>query len=207
MWALFPWILGLGVMFAGFLAWFQNMGSTLHIVSLYQVFPILGIWAWSLMWTHFAIWEIRRLKPDLPGNPMYSKVSGILVFLFLLLHPGILAIEQFRQGKGLPPASYFEYAGEASAWLIILGMVGLIGFLFYEVIVRFEKKEKVKKIWWFVNITQSVAMISIFTHGLKLGGDLHGGWFRTYWIWLGLLLIPCLIHTHWEDLKNALARK
>lgn len=206
MWVLFPWVLGIGVVFAGFLAWFQNMGNTFDIVSLYQVFPILGIWAWSLMWTHFVIWEIRRLKPTLPGNALYSKVSGIVVFIFLLLHPGILAIEQFRQGKGLPPSSYFAYAGETSVWLIMLSMVGLTGFLFYEVIIRFEKKERIKKIWWFVNITQSVAMISIFTHGLELGGDLHGGWFRTYWIWLGLLLIPCILHTHWSDIKSHLKK-
>ena len=207
MWAFFPWILGVGVMFAGFLAWFQNMGNTFNIVSLYQVFPILGIWAWSIMWTHFAIWELRRLKPVLPKNALYSKVSGILVFLLLLLHPGLLAIEQFRQGEGLPPASYYAYAGEASAWLIMLGSLGLTGFLFYEVVSRFQKNEKVKKMWWLVNITQTVAMAAIFTHGLKLGGDIHGGWFRTYWIWLGLMLIPCLLHAHWEDLKSVLRKK
>lgn len=206
MWVVFPWVLGLVVMFAGFLAWFQNMGNTIHIVSLYQVFPMLGIWAWSLMWTHFIVWEIRRLKPSLLGNVLYSNVSGALVFIFLILHPGLLAFEQFRQGKGLPPTSYFAYAGEASVWLIILGMVGFVGFLFYEVIIRFEKNERVKKIWWFVNITQTIAMASIFTHGLELGGDLHGGWFRTYWICLGLLLIPCLLHTHWVDLKTALRK-
>lgn len=202
MWTLFPWVLGLGVMSAGFLAWFQNMGSAFNIVSLYQVFPILGIWAWSLMWTHFAVWEIRRLKPSLPGNRLYGKVSGTLVFWLLLLHPGILAIEQFRQGKGFPPFSYFTYAGEASVWLILLGIVGLTGFLFYEIIIRFEKHEKVKRFWWFVNITQTIAMTSIFFHGLRLGGDLHGGWFRTYWVWLGLMLIPCLLHTHWADLRK-----
>ncbi len=207
MWVLFPWVLGIGVMFAGFLAWFQNMGNTFDIVSLYQVFPILGIWAWSLMWTHFAIWEIRRLKPSLPGNRLYSKVSGTLVFWLLLLHPGILAVEQFRQGKGLPPFSYFAYAGEASVWLILLGIVGLTGFLFYEVAIRFQNNVKVKRFWWLVNITQTVAMASIFTHGIKLGGDVHGGWFRTYWIWLGLLLIPCLLHTHWEDFKNSILKK
>ena len=162
MWVLFPWVLGIGVMFAGFLAWFQNMGNTFDIVSLYQVFPILGIWAWSLMWTHFAIWEIRRLKPSLPGNRLYSKVSGTLVFWLLLLHPGILAVEQFRQGKGLPPFSYFAYAGEASVWLILLGIVGLTGFLFYEVAIRFQNNVKVKRFWWLVNITQTVAMASIF---------------------------------------------
>ncbi len=206
MWTVFPWILGFGVMFAGYLAWFQNMGSTFNIVSLYQVFPILGIWAWSIMWTHFAIWELRRLKPSLSGNRLYSKVSGTLVFWLLLLHPGILAVEQFRQGKGLPPASYYAYAGETGAWLIALGLVGLVGFLFYEVIIRFEKNPKVKKMWWLVNITQTVAMASIFTHGLNLGSDIHGGWFRTYWVWLGLMLIPCLLHTHWVDLKTALRK-
>ena len=42
MWAMFPWVLGFGVMLAGFLAWFQNIGNIFNIVSLYQVFPILG---------------------------------------------------------------------------------------------------------------------------------------------------------------------
>lgn len=207
MWTAFPWILGIGVMFAGLLAWFQNMGNLFNIVSLYQVFPILGVWAWSLMWTHFVIGEIRRLKPALPGNRLYHLISTNLVLLLLFLHPGILAFEQFRQGKGFPPTSYLAYAGEAGAWLITLGVIGLTFFLFYELIIRFKESERVKKLWWLVNITQTVAMISIFTHGLELGGDLHGGWFRTYWIWLGLLLIPCLLHTHWSDLKGSTAPK
>lgn len=159
------------------------------------------------MWTHFVIWELRRLKPELPKDVLYSKVSGILVFALLLLHPGILAFEQYRQGLGLPPASFYSYAGEASAWLIMLGSIGLTGFLFFEIIVRFEKNEKVKMIWWFVNIIQTLAMTSIFFHGLNLGGDLHGGWFRTYWILLGLLLVPCILHTHWADIKGGLRKR
>lgn len=201
-WNAFPWILASVVLGAGFTTWFENMSFTLNIVSLYQIFPILGIWAWSIMWTHFIIGEIRRLNPKLPKHMPYHRVSSAAVLALIVLHPIILAIEQFRQGKGFPPFSYFTYAGEASIWLILLGIVGLICFLFYEVMIRFEKNKKVKKVWWLVNITQTIAMVSIFTHGLELGGDLHGGWFRTYWVWLGLLLIPCLLHTHWTDLKK-----
>ena len=113
------------------------------------------------MWTHFAIWEIRRLKPSLSGNRLYSKISGMLVFILLLLHPGILAFEQFRQGKGLPPFSYFAYAGEASVWLIMLGIVGLTGFLFTKSLSDLRRMRRLK-IWWLVNITQTVAMTSIF---------------------------------------------
>lgn len=206
-WSLFPWTLALAVIGAGFAVWFQNLGNNLNIVSLYQVFPVLGIWAWSIMWTHYIIGELRMLKPTLPKNLMYHKISSVIVLFLLLLHPGILILEQYRQGNGLPPASYFNYAGEASSGLIILGMIGLSGFLFYELIVKFKKNQRVQNLWWLVNITQTVAMVSIFTHGLNLGGDLHGGWFRMYWVLLGLILIPCLVHTHWTDVRSTILKK
>lgn len=154
------------------------------------------------MWTHYIIGEIRLFRPTLPNNIAYHKTSSLIVLMLLFLHPGLLVIEQYRQGNGLPPASYFNYAGPTSSWLIILGMVGLSGFLFYEVIIRFKKIDRVQKLWWLVNVTQTIAMVSIFIHGLNLGGNLHGGWFRSYWIGLGLLLAPCLIHQHFEDWKN-----
>ncbi len=201
-WSAFPWILALLVVLTGFFAWFGNMGNSFHIVSLYQVFPILGIWAWSIMWTHYINGEVRRLIPALPKHVAYHKASTVTVLALLLLHPGILAIEQFRQGKGIPPLSYFSYAGEASFWIIMLGIIGLTGFLFFEIIVRFQERPGVAKYWWLVNITQTVAMASIFFHALGIGGDLHGGWFRSYWIILGLLLAPCVLHTHISDLAG-----
>ena len=201
-WNLFPWILAMVVIGVGFTVWFETMSFTFKVVSLYQVFPIIGILAWSIMWTHFIVGEIRRLIPSLPKHKPYHRTSTAIVIWLVLLHPMILAIEQLRQGFGLPPLSYFAYAGEARIPYVILGMLGLTGFLFFEVIARFKENPKVVRLWWLVNFTQTIAMASIFYHALVLGSDMHSGWFRSYWIVLGLLLTPCLVHQHWEDLKN-----
>jgi len=188
---------------AGKLVWYQNSGKNFPPSDLYGWFPILGIWAFSLMWTHYAIGEFRRINPKLPKNELYSKVTGILVLALILLHPGLLVIAQYQNGFGLPPASTLAYVSAPNASALVLASIALIFFLSYEIFDRLKNNPVVKKYWWLVNITQSIAMLFILKHSFTIGSHiLQPGWFRTYWIVLGTLLLPMLIHVHWDDFKN-----
>lgn len=204
-WTWFPWILAAIVIGVSKLLWIQNYGISLP-KDVYAVFPYLGIQAWTLMWTHYAVAEMRRLNPRLPKNKLYSKVSGIVVLVLILLHPGLLAYGQYVNGAGLPPGSLYAYVGEAGKLAITLGITAWILFLGYDLVEKYKDKPAVKKNWWLVNLTQSAAMIFIFIHALQIGSDLQTGWFRTYWMTLGILLTPMIIHTHVEDFRNVKKR-
>lgn len=206
-WSVTPWILGIMVIIIGYIAAYPQLTPSTSLLDFYTLFPLLGIWAWSLMWTHFVIGEIRRLNPTLPKHMPYHHVSSILVLTFILAHPFLLAIAQYQNGQGLPLGSYYAYAGRGYEWVIWIAALALTTFLSYEVLIRIKERPVVKKYWWFVNISQSAAMLLIFWHALTIGHNLvDPGWFRTYWITLGIILIPTLLHTHyqdWKDQKNA----
>lgn len=200
-WRWFPWILGFVVVGTAVYVWASSVRFA--SLTLYDVFPVLGLTAWSIMWTHYVIGMIRKLNPALPSNPGYSKVSEYIVLAAILLHPGLLALAQFQNGLGLPPASEYAFVAASSAWAITLAIIAWLTFLSFELFNRMKNNVAVKKNWWLVNLSQSVAMLFIFAHSLTVGRNLQSGWFRTYWLVLGVILIACIVHSHWSDYKKS----
>lgn len=196
------WTLFVAVVLIGFVAWGQGIGWNFNGFNSYQLFPLLGILAWLIMWTHYVIGSIRIKNPELQKAALYSKVSSYIVLASLILHPGILAFEQFVNGQGLPPASYTAYAGQSMRLAVFLGMIGVTLFLAYEVLERFKKNSTLQKYWWVVSLSQSFAMTLIFVHALRLGGSLGQEWFRIIWIVMGVALLPCFYIIHTSDFQS-----
>lgn len=201
-WKWFPWSLASIMIVLSWIVLVQNSGRNFPPTTLYGWFPIIGIWTWSLMWTHYAVGEVRRINQKLVKNILYSKISGLLVLAGLLLHPGLLVIAQYQSGAGLPPGSIYSYVGPSGRVAVTLGAIALVLFLSYEVFERLQYKPTIKKNWWLVNIAQSIAMLFILKHSFTIGSHIQFGWFRMYWIVLGTLLLPMLAHVHWNDWKN-----
>ncbi len=192
-WRWFPWVLGIVVVGVGKFAWWQGQND--------QIFALFGIVAWSVMWTHYVNGEMRRLNPNLPKNMLYHKVSSYVVLASLFLHPVLLAMALNPSGtKTL--VTFYDYVPATSAWAIAFGQIALGSFLTFEILERLKSKAWVKKIWWIVNLSQSIAMTMIFFHALHLGSLLQTGWYRGFWILLGIILLPCMLHTHYSDLKG-----
>ncbi|MEX2007316.1 MAG: hypothetical protein WD992_00915 [Candidatus Levyibacteriota bacterium] len=196
-WKVFPWILAAVVILIGSYAWVERVSNYSVLTDPFVLFPVLGIWAWSVMWTHFVIDEIRRFKPKLPKNIQYKKTSFVFVLFCILLHPGLLIYAQYEAGLGLSLAN--AYVGAARMWAVQIAVIAFFIFLSFEFFDRMRENPKVEKKWWIVNISQSVAMILIFIHSLTLGTHLQQGWFSIYWILLGIILAGCIIHTHITD--------
>jgi len=190
LWRVFPWILGIVVIAVGFYAWIERVSNYSILTNPLVLFPVLGIWAWSVMWTHFVIDEIRRLKPELPKNIPYKKVSFSFVLFCILLHPSIILYAEYKAGLGL---------SLLNAWTVQIAVIAFFIFLSFEFFDRTRKNPKVAKKWWLVNISQSTAMMLIFIHSINLGSHLQQGWFRTYWMILGAILTVCIIHMHIWD--------
>jgi len=193
-WSLFVVSAGLGI-----IAWGQTVNWQLGSLTPYQWFPLFGIVAWLIMWTHYATGFLRLTNPGLKSIKYYSKVTGWIVLASLLLHPGILAFSQYRNDQGLPPDSYINYVGESLALAVMLGVIGVTIFLSFEVFNRLKHNKTIKKYWTAVSISQSLAMTIIFVHGLRLGTSLGDGWFRIIWIIFGIALIPCFYVIHRAD--------
>lgn len=198
-----PWMLFTTVIIIGSGAYFSEH-SWLFAETLktrFSIFPLLGILAWSVMWTHFAYGALR-VKFNYPKNKLYSLISSWVVLFLILLHPGLLAFDMYRSLMMFPPKSFFLYVGDSLGWAIILAEIALLIFLSFEVFDRLKHKTIVKKNWVWISFSQMVAMTFIFVHSMAVGQSLKSGWFRVYWIVLYAILVPCFILIMKSDLRS-----
>jgi hypothetical protein len=187
------WSLGIIVTALAVIAWGSDFGWHILPFSSYIVFPVLGLVAYSLMWSQYAVSAISELS-GVNGAALakYFKVTGWLVLALICLHPGLLIYQRHHDGFGLPPHSYESYVAPGLGWITILGSASLLVFLTYE----FHRVFGTRPWWRYVQAAVDIAMIAIFYHGLRLGTQTSHGWFRIMWWFYGLTLIFILLRTY-----------
>jgi len=188
------WGLGFVVSVISVVAWGQDSGWHLLPFSSYLVFPLLGLLAFGLMWSHYICGTFRELygvsqktlKP-------YFQITGYAVLVLICAHPGLLIYQRFRDGNGLPPGSYESYVAPGLGWVTLLGTTSLLIFLSFELYRWYGKKP------WFQYVQDAgdFAMLAIVYHGLKLGSNLQQGWFHYVWWFYALTLLAVLIRKYY----------
>jgi hypothetical protein len=161
-------------------------------MSPYQLFPLFGLLAFSIMWSQYMVEAIKNFRGQPDALPQYFHVTGWLVLIAILLHPGILIAARFQDGYGLPPGSYTSFVAPMQEWLVLLGSVSLFVFLVFELKRWFSQRR-----WWrFVQIANDVAIVAIFYHGLRLGQNLQASWYQGIWYVYGILLLAALVYKY-----------
>jgi predicted ferric reductase len=193
----YQWLLFTAALMLPILAWGQNLNWQISTATGYQWFPLFGLVAWMIMWSHYITGGIRIRSSGLKKSGLYARLSAWLVLFCMLMHPALLVYTQYQNTNTLPPESYINYVGEGLALAVMLGTVSLLIFLSFEVFERLKHKPIIKKNWRFISLSQSLAMVLIFVHALRLGSIATNGWFAVVWAGCGLLLVPCfyLIHS------------
>ncbi len=164
---------------------------TLNGISVYDIFPPLGLIAFGLMWTHFVMGALRRYSGyDKKGHGLYMPVSMGLVLGLIILHPGLLLLQLYKDGYGLPPLSYLTVYENQEVYLA-LGSLGLTIFLAFEL-----KRWFAHKTWWkYIELLQIIGMAAIFIHALELGREVRTGWFMGVWWVYGITLAVAVIYS------------
>lgn len=186
------WLLGLIVVLLAVAAWLQGLSGRLENLSIYQIFPLLGLIAFSLMWTHYFIGAVRQLlNVDKKALKQYFEVTSFIVLIAIVLHPVLLEYQLARDGFGLPPGSVLEnYVAPAARWAAVIGMISWLIFLAYELRRKFGQKK-----WWkLVGYSQLIAMAAIFVHALKLGSHLQD-WYLVIWWFFGISLMASVVYS------------
>lgn len=180
------------VCLTAFIAWAQPLRWHVISISSYQLFPLFGLFAFSTLWSQYVVLTIRRLW-HVPFGALgrYFKLTGFIVLVCILFHPGLLVWQLWRDGFGLPPESYLRnYVAPDLAWAAMLGTVSLLIFLSYELHRIFEKKS-----WWkYMVYACDIAMMFVFCHALFLGGELQTAWFKVVWLGYGVVLAAALLY-------------
>jgi hypothetical protein len=186
------WGLSSLVVVVAFVAWGQSFRWRFTHLSSYQLFPVFGLLAFSLMWSHYIAAVLRMyLQFDKAVLHRYFEVTSLAVLALILAHPGLLAWQLWRDGLGLPPGSELLYGGTMRG-AVLLGMIAWLVFLAYEFRRKFENRP-----WWqIVSIATDAAMVLIFIHSLRLGSQLQAGWFRTLWYFYGVTLAASLVYIY-----------
>ncbi len=187
------WSLSIGVVLLAFSAWSQTYNWNYSHLTSYQIFPIFGLLAFSIMWSHYVASVIRQFfKVNKSALVKYFNLTSYAVLIALLVHPGLLIIQRYIDGFGLPPKSYLSYEPNFLKWVVLLGTASFFIFMFYELRRFYSKKS-----WWvYAQAAVDLAMIAIFYHSLRLGDQLHGGWFRDLWIFYGVTLAGSLMYIY-----------
>lgn len=181
---LIAWLLGGLVTSLAIIAWGNGLNWDLRHLDPYGLFPLFGLLAFSLMWTHYVILALR-VYADAPSVSAYAKLTQYVVLFCLLAHPGLLVVSLYQDGFGLPPGSYAAYVGDRLAGFVILGTTAWLAFMAYE----FKRTLQARSWWRYVLGANAVAMLAVLVHSLVLGGQLQAGWFQVVWYGYGVVLI------------------
>ena|SRR3989344_8139251 len=179
-------------------AWGQGNSWELIGIDSYQLFPLFGLLAFSLMWSHYVAAALRmHLGLEKAVLRTYFEVTSLAVLVAILLHPGLLAWQLWRDGLGLPPGSELNYLGPTMRGSIIIAMIGLTVFLAYE----FRRKYDQKSWWKYVQYASDVAILLILIHSLRLGSQLQSGWYQIVWYFYAATLLISLVYINAQKLK------
>ncbi len=193
------WTLALSVCVVGVIAWGSNYAWELWPLSPYLLFPVLGILAFSLMWSHYIMGSVRHAL-GLPSGTLshYFRITSYAVLGLICLHPGLLIYQRFHDGFGLPPGSYESYVAPGLGWVTVLGTASLCVFLAFELRRKFGHRT-----WWhYISDASDVAMLAIVYHGLRLGSQLQHGWFRGVWFFYAVTLVIVLIDKYYRRFRH-----
>lgn len=193
------WLLTGLVASLAFISWGQGFNWRFSQLSVYQIFPIFGLLAFSFIWVMYvAGFLLRHLKIESDALSAYFKIMSVLVLATILLHPGLLWWQLWNDGLGLPPGSYLQhYVAPGLKWAVIVSSVAWLIFLAYE----FRYKYKVRRWWKYFEYTADAAIVGLFFHSLFLGTNLHQGWLRIIWFFYGAVLAGILIDLYSRKLK------
>lgn len=175
-----------------FVAWGDMNQWQFTNLSIYTIFPLLGLMAFSILWAQYMVLATTKLARVTTKNIAgYFSVTGWIFLVAIFLHPGLLIWQLWRDGFGLPPESYLKhYIAPGLEWAALLGTLSFLVFLSYEL-----RRWYSGRTWWkFVVCASDIAAVAIFLHSLKLGSTLQAGWFRAVWIGYGVTLVAALIY-------------
>lgn len=153
-----------------------------------NIFPMFGLAGYGLLWLHvvgpaFEPWLSRFVNFN-----RFLKETSPIILVLMLLHPIILLIIMNFSINALLISYPVEF--------ILLGFIGLVLLLTFDVAKVFKKYDIVARNRNKVLVTSTLGFILIFFHSIGIGGDLQSGLLRAVWIFYGVSAILSAIYVY-----------
>lgn len=195
-------LLAAAAMLLACFAWGSTYQWHIPVTTFYVIFPLLGLLAFSIMWTQYMVALVQQLGNYSADLQTFYGMTGWVFVVLILLHPSLLIAQRFLDGYGLPPHSFESYVAPSLAWVTLLGSACLLVFLIYT-----ARKLLRKYPWWrFIAVLNDLAALGIFYHSLRLGSQLQTGWFRNIWYFYGVSIIVAIGFKYYRKLRPAQAQ-
>ncbi len=191
-WPHLIWIGQFLVLLPPSIVWYQQWQGQFDNLNLLGFFPLLGMLAFSIMWYHFFVATIKRLKPNLMNFKKYYRMTGNVVLALILLHPGLLLIAEYQGGF-----TTLDYVGPKKHLYYYFALIAWSIFILYEIVDRLREKPLVKKHWDLISNLNRLGFILIYFHGLNLGQHLQNGFLRNLWLFYGATTFFFIAHGLW----------
>ncbi len=190
-----------GVVALALFEWGDSLDWQISNSSKLQIFPLLGLIAFSIMWWHFLLGFVSEVKSDYGKPKSLKAVSSLFVFFLIILHPMLLLLQS--NSVGIDFKKFVEaYIGDTNFFFVSIATVALFIFIAYDLDKRLNNQQFLKKNWLIVDAIDDVAFLAIFVHSMMLGQHTAEGWFRYYWIALGLSGLFFIAYKHWSRFKQ-----
>jgi len=187
---LIPWVVSGGMVGLSVFVWGQGLAWQFGELSGYQLFPLFGLLAFTVMWAHYAVYFLQQIF-KFGEDRWYLPITRYIVLFSLLMHPGLLIWMRWRDG--FPPSTIFGLGG----WVLV-GIASWFIFMIFE-----SHRWYRDQAWWrWITWANGVAMILIIFHALNLGSDLQIGWFRWVWYFFGVSLVVFLIKEYYDSRRG-----
>jgi len=154
---------------------------------LMNLFPIFGLIAFTLLWLHsisgvFEEWLRERFNFD-----SFVHWTALVILVSMILHPLLLLI-----------LVRFDFGAIFGTWNtgIMLGLLGLILLLTYDIGKALKSYEFFSRNWNKILVISTIGFLLTFFHSLMVGSDLQSGWLRWLWIFYGVTAIVSTIYTY-----------
>ena len=188
------WTLSSLSVIVSFVAWAGRMRWEFDNLSSYSLFPLFGLLALSLMWSHYIMAALRKYYgANKTVLKQYFDISSLAVLAAILMHPGILIWQLWRDGFGLPPDSYLDYyVAPGLGWVAMLGTISFIIFIAYELRHVYGDRS-----WWkYVQYASDAGMFLVFYHSLRLGSTLNSSWLQGVWYLYIVSFVSALVYIY-----------
>ncbi|MDP2705523.1 MAG: hypothetical protein U1D31_03580 [Patescibacteria group bacterium] len=183
----------LAAVFYPIFVWFGNSDLSWNKTVVFEIFPVLGLIAFSIMWLHIVGGPFREKLEQYFDYKKFMTISSIVVLICIVLHPLLIYVGFWLIGvKG----SGFTYAPGDKQYLVWFAIVAWLIFVAYDILKKFKNTDFFVRHWYIVKLIATLGFFLILFHSLGLGGDLRTGSLRYVWIFYGITAAIAAIYTY-----------